>query len=369
MAKLLSARSLSSGTDDKKALIDSWRLSVGDTRTKMEKPASSVKTDPVRKEEEDDVSKFEKFCADERKSIADLGITAKESWIQDEIYRRWIAKSGGTLSDESSVDVTKITSKVASKAMVSKQELQKKQPTSKEKVEMSDIELPDSIVESLGVVFVGKFRDKFMYKPREESNQVKKVPTAAVKKASPSSAAQSAGSKRKSTELMKPVKGSSKGSFSKKAKPAPEVKPIAVEMDPLYESAAERIYKIVAGRILEKSKASKEGRAWRKQGLKLWNAELPVSKGVKVSDDAESAELARQMTMMSDDAQEDDDEDDDDLLIGSWPLVGSADEEKDEEEDDDDDDDDDDEHEDEDDDEHEDEDDDEHEDEDDDDDE
>eukprot|EP00966_Prymnesium_polylepis_P015264 353136-Prymnesium_polylepis.2 len=331
MSKLLGGNPSSKGTD-KSALIASWCAAAGDKRmsVKPDKPSAPVDVDPAEKDE-DDVSKFAQFAAEERKNIADLGLQVDESWILKEINRRWIAKHGSAPPDSSSA-VTDTTSKpkMVPKAKVLKEE-PKKEP-SKDKVEMSDIELPDDLVESLGLVFVGKFRDKFMYRSKEEPKvEVKVEPkkkalmskSALKKPVAP--AVQSAISKRKSKSPVKAsLKDSSpvRGSSSKAKKP--QAKPVVTKQD----ADMAHWYNIASGRIYEKSSKDEKARAWVKEGLELFNASFDTPMGDD-ADEFEAAELARQFMMVTDDEAEDEEEEDAD---DADYVGGSADEDQEEEE-------------------------------------
>jgi hypothetical protein len=299
---------------------------------KSDKPSALVDVAPAE-QDEDDVSKFAKFAVEERKNIADLRLQVDESWIMKEINRRWIAKHGSAPPDPSSaVTDTSKPKMVAAKAKVVKEEPNKE--PSKEKVEMSDIELPDDFVESAGLVFVGKFRDKFMYRSKEEPKVEVKVES---KKKAPSKpalnkpvapAVKSDISKRKSKA---PVKASVKASLpvrasSSKAKPASKAKRVITKQD----ADMAQWFGILVGRIYEKSSKIEKARVWVKEGLELYDASFDTPTG----DDAdrfEAAELARQLLMETDDEAENEEEDDE--MEDADYVGGSADEDEEEEED------------------------------------
>ena len=326
----------SSKATDKSALIASWCAAAGDKRmiVKPDKPSALVDVAPAE-QDEDDVSKFAKFAAQERKNIADLGLQVDESWIMKEINRRWIAKHGSAPPDQSSA-VTDTTSKpkmVVAKAKVAKEE-PKKEP-SKEKVEMSDIELPEDFVESAGLVFVGKFRDKFMYRSKEEPKvevkvePKKKAPSKPALKKPNAPAVQSAISKRKSKAPVKAlVKASSPvRASSSKAKPATKAKPVVTTKQ---DADMAQWFSIATGRIYEKSSKNEKARAWVKEGLELFNASFDTPTGDD-ADEFEAAELARQFMMVTDDEAENEEEDDE--AEDADYVGGSADEDEEEEED------------------------------------
>tara|TARA_B100001057_G_scaffold386509_1_gene393474 strand:+ start:162 stop:1169 length:1008 start_codon:yes stop_codon:yes gene_type:complete len=328
MSKLLGGKPSDHGTD-KSALIASWCAAQGDKRTSM-KPddKSSALVDVKKEKDEDDVSTFSKFAAEERSRIADLGLQVDEAWILKEINRRWLARgvpSGSVVTDTSK-------SKVVPKAKV-KEEPKKEEP-SKEKVEMSDIELPDNVVQELNLVFVGKFRDKFMYRSKEEEPKVevkveskKKSPLKSFKGKPAVRIVEPAISKRKSKVPVKasvdsfsPGKGSSsKGKpWATKAKP-----PVITKQD----ADMAQWFSIATGRIYDKSSKDEKARAWVKQGLELYDASFDTPAG-EDADNCEAVELARQLMMVTDDEEEeemnnaDNNEDDADFFMGEEEEEG-----------------------------------------------